>query len=533
MKNYYVFPIILLFGLAVFISCAVKTPVPDSQQTQAYKMEDLPLSDNLVKHINSKKKEKYIIYTFYTQVDKERIHKQYWEGIIVFDDLPEDDQQASSTTDNLGNKAVDWRKDSLRESYNRDVYNIQGLLYKRTTINPDGSAVDSLDLNGDGIVDYMETLLPNGDIAIIVAGPAEGFLDDLLKGNNPYCNHSDIFGVQSDELPGCGNNRDSGESSSGVGLGDSDAGNPYHDYMAGLCSGYESSNRDSLNVGTRGRNLLYQERNNRIEEIEDQRTETTEVRGYYDDGTTIINRVIERSNDSGYSETVNEVTINNPDGTSTTTSRSSGRYPGGETFTQSSVTNCESGTCVTRETTKVTSTSGTTSSQTTETETTCSDDNLCTTSGPIVVDSEVVDSGSGTEHPGFEADHEAAMAEFCQAWNQSREDRPNDVSELNERANEERCSIAPDESASSDDSSLAETCYFDIAGRDEIAEIIAGGSCVTASGGAHFDYVSNNPQGCRKNKFFILERGLLVNGASGVSGVELCEDDLACDPADF
>ena len=98
----------------------------------------------------------------------------------------------------------------------------------------------------------------------------------------------------------------------------------------------------------------------------------------------------------------------------------------------------------------------------------------------------------------FEEDHGAAMAEFCETWNQSQEARPNDVSELNRLANEVRCSIAPDESAGADGSSLAETCYFDIAGRDEIAEMIAGGACVTATGGAHFDYVTDNPKGAGK-----------------------------------
>ena len=115
----------------------------------------------------------------------------------------------------------------------------------------------------------------------------------------------------------------------------------------------------------------------------------------------------------------------------------------------------------------------------------------------------------------------------------SKEDRPNDISELNRAANEERCSIEPDESAASDGSSLTENCYFDIQGRDELAEFIAGGTCVTASGGAHFDYDSSNPGRCTQNRFFILDRGLILNGSSGLSAAELCEEDLACDPADF
>lgn len=529
MKNQYVLAVLLLFAVSIFISCAVKTPDTDSGQTQAYKLEDLPLSDSLVKQIKNGDQEKYTIYTFYTVLDEEKIHKQYWNGIIVFDDL-EDSGQAGGTTDDLGIRTVGWREDKLRKSYSEDFYNTEDMLYKRMTINPDGSSIDAVDLNGDGVVDYMETIKPNGDIDIIVSERlGQDFLDSILGGLNPYCNYADVLGVLSEDIPGCNNQGDdSGDSGSGLGLGAADSGNPYHNYMEGMCSGYESSPRDNINDGTRSRKLINTDVNRNVTTNEDERTVTILVEETYNDGTSITHRSIEITNDAGYSEVTTETTVNRPNDTSTTTRRSEIEYPDGSKTNHTTVNDCASNTCTTRETIENTTADGTSTTHEQESETTCDDSNLCTTVGPIEVE-----SGGDTGHPGFEADHGAAMAEFCAIWEQSKKDRPNDVSDLNERANEERCSIEPDESGATEGSSLAETCYFDIAGRDEIAELIAGGTCVTASGGTHFDYDSEGPQRCTQNRFFILERGIVINGSSGVSGVELCENDLACDPADF
>jgi len=478
------------------MGCSKQVPEPDLEQQKVYNIEDLPLSDNLVKHINSGKKEKYTIYTFYTPLDKEKIHNQYWEGIIVFDELQES-EHASSSTDKYGNKTVNWRQDQLRGSYSRDVYNVQGLMYKRTTINPDGSSIDSVDLNGDGVVDYMEVLLPNGDVSIVANERlGKGFLDESLKGNNPYCNHSDMLGVQREELPGCGNSAES-DGSSGAGLGSTDAGNPYHDYMEGLCAGHESNPADNLSGGTRASTLVKSRHRMNVTHRPNEIHFAETIEEFYNDGS-----VIHYETHTIFDESTGRVTTRytkthiNPDGS--TVIDYSEVSDDGATQTASPPVHME-----------------------------CSSDGECTSDDDVPISED-------TEHPGFEADHEAAMAEFCAIWSQSQEDRPNDVSELNERANEERCSIAPDESNATEGSSLAETCYFDIVGRDEIAEMVAGGVCVSATGGTHFDYDSESPQICTQNRFYILENWLIMNGPAGIVGIEdECRDNPACDPANL
>lgn len=557
MKFPHFLTILLLFALPVLISCATKQPETDSQETQAYNLEDLPLSDNLVKHIKNGDEQKYVIYTFYNVGDKNKIHKQYWQGIIVFDDLPLTDQ-ALETTDNMGNKIVEWRTDSFRKSHSRDVYNVNGALFRRTTINPDGSAVDSVDLNGDGRADYTEASLPNGDELIVVSDPlGMKFLDEFLNDRLSLCNSSEMLGVPRNEIPGCRDSGGPGEIGSGAGIGPADMGNPYDQFMESICEGYEIGGASSLPGATHSRNLTNVERLHSWRRIQDRNHMNTTVTEYYDDDSSVIFDTQFVVEDDGSSHFITTKTVMNPDGTSTSHTRGTATFADGSTRTSqssavnntdgtstqrgSSVTRRRDGSTTTRHWRTTTRSDGSsttrewertdradgTSSATPVTETECASDGSCSEPVPAP------DPGSDTEDPGFEADPDAAMAEFCDIWRQSQEDRPNDVSELNERANEERCSIEPDESGATEGSSLAETCYFDIQGRDELAEFIAGGACVTASGGTHFDYDSGGTARCTQNRFFILERGLILNGASGLSAAELCEEDLACDPADF
>jgi len=557
MINQYLIGIILLLVIPIFVSCPAKSPELSKQQTQAYNIKDLPLSENLIAHMKSGNEEKYVVYTFYTPLDKEKIHKQYWTGQIVFDDLEVSDQ-ASESTDNLGNRTVNWREDPLRKTYSRDVYNVQGILYKRTTINPDGSSVDSVDLNENGIVDYMEVILPNGENLIIVSDPlGMDFLNELLKGANPYCNHPEIFSTVREEIPGCGGRSGSSSSSAssfGPGIGAAGAGNPYDQLMENMCAGYESSGVASLPSGTYSRKLVGVERRANWRRFQDRIRVGTTVIESYDDASSItyITQVV--TTNDGAITFLTEKTMQNPDGSSRTdyravtvstdgsTSTTNGtrtRAGGSSTENASTVVRRRDGSSTTRHsrTTRrpdgssterrweTTRRSDGTSTATPVTETECSSDDTCSEPVPVV-------TGSDTEHPGLEPDHDAAMAEFCEIWNQSQEDRPNDVSELNERANEERCSVEPDESGATEGSSLAETCYADIEGRDELAEMIAAGTCTTASGGTHFDYDSENPGRCTQNRFYILENWLLMNGPAGIVGIEdECRDNPACDPA--
>lgn len=500
------------------MACPPKTPGPDLQeQQQVYNIEDLPLSENLVKHIKSNQEEKYVIYTFYSVGDEDRIHKQYWNGLIVFDDLPLPDQ-TTTTTDNNGNKTVEWRENPLRKSYSKDIYNVNEVLYRRTTVNPDGSAVDSLDVNGDGVVNYMEAFLPNGDSLIVATDPLGiDYLKDIFEGTNDHCKNADIFRGMRKNMPGCDS---SGSGAGGAG----DASNPYDEYMEGLCSGYESSGADELDGATRGRRLDHIEINRPlITNVDGERTVIVRKERVYSDGTTIIEIHTIITNEEGFREESHTTTVNNPDGTSNTTTLSEITYPDGGSQDTYQYTECESGTCRTTQTSDHYP-----SGERSTTEWECDSNDVCTE--PITT---VEDPGGDTGHPGFEPDHNEAMAEFCETWRQSQEDRPNDVSELNDRANEERCSIEPDEAGATEGSSLAETCYADIEGRDELAEMIAAGTCVTATGGAHFDYVTDGTRTCKKNKFFILEHGLLMNGPTGHSQIELCDDDFACTPGDF
>ena len=519
LRKHSILPILALLTLAIFISCPAKTPVPDIQeQQQVYNIEDLPLSENLVRHIKSDQEEKYVIYTFYTVGDEQRIHKQYWEGLIVLDDLTLPDQ-ITTNTDNNGNKTIDWRENPLRKSYSKDIYNVNGVLVRRTTINPDGSAVDLVDRTGDGVVNYMEAILPNGDEMIIASDPLGiDYLKDIFEGTNDHCRNSELFRTMSKNMPGCGS------SGSGTGGGPGGATNPYDDLMTGLCEGYERRGAEGLNGATRSRRLedVYIHPP-LVTNVEGERTVLQRQEQTFSDGTTITLIITVITNEEGFREESHTTIVNNPDLTSSTTTQGNRTYPDGTSQSYHEQTECESGNCTTTQTTE-NQPSG--DRDTTQWE--CDSDGNCT--DPVVID-EV--PGSDTGHPGFEPDHNEAMAELCEAWRQSQEDRPNDVDELNERANEERCSIEPDEADAADGSSLAETCYADIEGRDEIAEMIAAGTCVTASGGTHFDYVTDGSRTCRKNKFFILEHGLLTNGPTGQSQIELCEQDLSCTPGDF
>ncbi len=554
MKFPHFFPILLIIALPILFSCAAKTPGTDSQETQVYNLEDLPLSDNLVKQIKNGDEQKYIMYTFYTVGDKNKIHKQYWEGLIVFDDMPFADM-AIANPENQG-KVVNWRQDPLRKSYSRDVYNVNGVLFRRTTINPDGSAVDSVDLNGDGRADFTEASLPNGDELVIASDPlGVKFLNELLEERLTFCNNSETLGVPREEIPGCRRSSGPGESGFGSGVGPADAGNPYDQFMESMCEGYETGGASSLPGATHARNLVGVERRNSWRAFTDRTRLTETVIESYDDSSTLTyeNAIVTQNDGTvtflaskrednvdgssitnatgvtnrtdGSTETSSYTTRASADGSSTERGSTVIRRRDGSTTTQHWRTTTRSDGTSTTRTWERTDRADGTSSATPVTETECSSDGSC--SEPIPA------PDSDTEHPGPEPDHNQAMGEFCDTWRQSNEDRPNDISELNRAANEERCSIEPDESASSDGSSLTENCYFDIQGRDELAEFIAGGTCVTASGGTHFDYDSSNPRACTQNRFFILERGLIMNGSSGLSGVELCEDDLACDPADF
>jgi len=521
MNTHHIITIVILFALLIFISCPTKTPVPDMQEReQAYKIEDIPLSENLVKHIKSEQKEKYIMYTYYTVGNKDKIHKQYWEGLIVFDDLPLPNQ-VLETTDGDGNKTVDWRENPLRKSHSKDIYNVNGVLYRRTTINPDGSAIDLVDVNGNGVVDYMEAFLPNGDSLIVATDPLGiDYLKEILEGTNNHCKNTELFRAMSKSMPGC-----RGSSGSGAGIGTGGASNPYDDLMARMCEGYQSSGRDRFNGATRGRVLV----NRRIfppvanidedgKSVVERQTET------YSDGSVIKIAVYRNSTNEGFIDITTESIEERPDGTRITTTTSMTQFAGGGAATQHIVENCKTDGCVRTTTDTYISPDGVGSTEVFEQE--CDRNGNC--SVPVPIDP----PGSGTGHPGFDPDHSAAMAEFCEIWNQSQEDRPNDVSELNERANEERCNIEPDESGATEGSSLAETCYADIEARDELVELFAAGTCTTATGGAHFDYDSESPQRCRQNRFYILENWLLMNGPVGIVGIEgECRDNPACDPA--
>lgn len=471
MKNSILFLFISAFLL---ISCASL-----NKKNKRVNLNEVQVNDNLIEHIKNKKEENYTIYTFYGPKNNEYIHKQYWRGIIVLDDL-KISKNLNVEKDGLKNTTINWHKIPLSNSFSKETFNNKGFQYKKTSLNPNGSIIDAIDLNNDGIVDYMDVFLSNGDNLIIVTESyGAQFLDEILGGRNPYCNFSDVFGLSPESLPGC---EDSSGSSDGdessLGVGSANAQNPYDRSMDNLCEGFESNGEGGLIGGVYSSTVIKPWRNGNGWLLVHTSPEIV-IRVFFDDVFIQISREVETFifNEDG-KLVASHLSRLNPDGSHTIIH---------QTF---------------------------------------NDD------GSITTDEITFPGDGSTEgHPGWEPDLEGTMAEFCAIWNESKESRPNDISELNERASEERCSIEPDESAEvnkNNDNALTDTCYLDVDGSEEVGTFLAGGACISAAGASHFDYV--DPQQCSSNAIDIVGHGTMMIGGAGFTGFEC--NPVVCRPPD-
>ncbi len=473
-------------------------------------------SDHLIAQIQNNAQDNYTLYTFYELGDSTYIHRQKWEGIVGLDDL-KISRGMHVAQDDLGNTIVDWHKIPRSKSLNKSVFNPHGDLFRKQTINPDSSFSDAIDLNTDGIADFVEYLNPNGDKLILInEDHGARFLDEMLQGLNPFCQLALEMGWQPEEVPGCSNNSSENDDGWRFGLGSAKPGNPLDQMVDDLCAAYESPRGFGENPGThtQGSTSRVATRPIHAERVEERgiqtvRTKTTVL----EDGTerTTVT-VFSRRNNGNQDFSIHE-TDERPDGTQTQRIR--------ETRTQ------RDGTVEYRDTTVEYAADGTQTWQTKRTTRHPDGTVNSTVTGMVCTNGSCTDTD-----PGPDPDFEASMGEFCSILKGDRESRPNDLSELNKKARDERCSIKPNEAANNEDDEgepLKDTCVFDDNGHVEVGALLTGGACVTAAGGTHFNY--SNPQQCASNEFSIFGHGVALIGGAGMTGF-VCNPSV-CRRPDF
>ncbi len=463
-------------------------------------LEELQISEALRAHIKRREPLTYVLYTFSGEEPYKEPHRQYWQGILVLDEMDREKSERD-TADAHGSVDYGWQPMPPRKSTFADTVSKAGLVVKRQSMNPDGSSQIAVDLTQDGVVDYLDVLLPDGQNSILASDPhGLAFLDELLGGKNPYCQFSEIFQATPEALYGC--EEESGEDDSDGQGSDSDgtaSENPLDDLMEDLCAGFGSNNTSGPRVGTH----TYEG----FRDLPNGDWQIISARQYDRDGQNVkVIRTTTFTSDNELLGTEIETIVTDAEGNVTETHVQQ-LGPDGAVVLNTHTTYNDDGTI---------------------TRTTQFDDGSSTWSTEDA-EGNVINEGfsPADTHPGWDPMFDGGMAEFCAIWDASQNDRPNDVDQLNERANEERCSVAPNESdddGEDDDSSLAKTCFLDVDGRIEVDRILAAGVCVSRVGGTHFDY--QTAEQCESNYARVLDEGILNFGGAGVTGFEC--DQLVC-----
>lgn len=102
------------------------------------------------------------------------------------------------------------------------------------SIAPDGLISSSVDVNGDRVVDLVDTITSDHTHTIIANELGREFLREWLNGLNPFCD--EIVGLGSIPLFGCEDSDTGGDSGGGEGPGGAGIGDPLED----ICAEYRS-----------------------------------------------------------------------------------------------------------------------------------------------------------------------------------------------------------------------------------------------------------------------------------------------------